>query len=134
MGSSLHQGKRLQIALYTICVLFLYSSLSWPREPSPESLVMMAYISTLRCKAQHPKLQKGLDAAYKAWAKRNKMYVDSARKMLDFKAIAGQYKTLRKHDKHIPYQTCRAYIKRLQDPANDVHNPPRKSTKAASKK
>jgi hypothetical protein len=61
-----------------------------------------------------------LDAAYSDWTKRNKKYVDSAHKMLDFKGIENQYKSLKKKDKHIPFKTCQTFIKRLRDPANDA--------------
>jgi len=110
--------KRFTILLFLASLLI--STVAWSREPSPESLVMMAYISTLRCKAQHPKLRKGLDAAYGAWAKRNKKYVNSAHKMIDFKGIDNQYNSLKKKDKRIPVKTCQVFIQRLRDPANDV--------------
>lgn len=109
------------ISLLLLLATLLIGTNAWARDPSPESLVVMAYISTLRCKAQHPKLRKGLDAAYLAWTKRNKKYVDSAHKMIDFTGIDNQYKTLKKRDKRIPIKTCQVFIQRLHDPANDAN-------------
>jgi len=111
-------GRSFTILLLLASLLF--SSGAWPRQPAPESLVLMAYISTLRCKAQHPKLGKGLDKAYGAWAQRNKKYVDSAHKMIDFKGVDNQYKSLKKQDRRIPFKTCQSFILRLRDPENDV--------------
>jgi len=108
------------VSIQLFLIIFTFSAPAWSRDPSPESLVVMAYISTLRCKAQHPKLRKGLDAAYNAWAKRNKQYVDSAHKMVDFAGIDNQYKSLKKSDKRIPIKACQAFIKKLHDPANDA--------------
>ena len=105
------------LAFIPLIVVTLPSS---ARESAPEATVMMVYISTLRCNAQHPKLKKPMDAAYNAWVKRNQKYVDSAKKMLDFKGIENQYKEGKAKDKRFSYQTCESYIKRLQDPANDI--------------
>jgi hypothetical protein len=89
---------------------------------SPEALVVMVYISTLRCDAQHPKLKKSMDAAYAGWVKRNKKYVDSAKQRVDFNEITNLYKSKKAHDKRIPFETCKSYVKRLQNPANDIRN------------
>ena len=89
----------------TFIPLLIISPLSWASETAPEALVVMVYISTLRCDAQHPKLKKSMDSAYAAWVKRNKKYVDSAKK-----------------DKRIPYETCKSYVTRLRNPANDIKN------------
>lgn len=102
--------------------LLLVSLPTWAREPAPEATVLMVYISTLRCEAQHPKLKKRMQAAYKGWVKRNKKHVDSAKKMVDFAGIANQYKAGKAKDKRFPYKTCASYIKRLQNPANDIKN------------
>jgi len=110
----------------TILSSLFMSSVAWSQQTTPEAVVVIAYISTLRCEAQHPKLKKDLEAAFKAWENRNHRYVVSAHKRVDFSGIANLYKTRRKHDKRIPYETCKLYIKRLRDPRNDIKNPKRK--------
>lgn len=89
---------------------------------SPEAVVVMVYVSTLRCEAQHPKLKKSMEAAYAAWVKRNNQYVVSAKKRVDFKEIAGLHKSRKDKDRRIPVETCKSYIKRLRNPANDIKN------------
>lgn len=81
---------------------------------------MIAYISTLRCQSQHPKLKRELAAAFAGWKRRNRKYVVSAQKMVSFKAIAGRYKSLKRKDKRFSYGVCKGFILRLRDPANDV--------------
>lgn len=90
------------------------------RSTSPEALVVMVYVSSHRCQAQHPKLKKRMHAAYTAWAKRNKKFVLLAKKRMDFREIDNLYKARRRHDKPIPYATCESYIRRLHNPANDI--------------
>jgi hypothetical protein len=108
---------------YLSFILLLVVSLpTWARQSAPEATVLMVYISTLRCEAQHPKLKKRMQSAYNGWVKRNKKYVDSARKMVDFAGIANQYKAGKAKDKRFSYKTCASYIKRLQNPANDIKN------------
>ena len=106
----------------TFIPLLIISPLSWASETAPEALVVMVYISTLRCDAQHPKLKKSMDSAYAAWVKRNKDYVESAKKRVDFAGIANMYKARKDKDKRIPYETCKLYVKRLRNPANDIKN------------
>lgn len=108
------------IRYFALIPLLLVSLSTWAGKSAPEATVMMVYISTLRCEAQHPKLKKPMQAAYDAWVKRNQKYVDSAKKMLDFKAIENQYKSTKANDKYFSLATCESYIKRLQDPANDI--------------
>ena len=108
---------------YLAIILLAFMGLpSWARESAPEATVVMVYVSTLRCNAQHPNLKKRMDAAYNAWVKRNKKYVDSAHKMVDFTGIANQYKSTKAKDKRFAYKTCESYITRLHNPANDIKN------------
>ena len=100
--------------------LLIPGPFSWAGESSPEALVVMVYVSTLRCEGQHPKLKQTIASAYAAWAKRNKKYVDSAKQRVDFAGIASQYKSQKAKDKPVPYETCVAYARRLRDPANDI--------------
>lgn len=102
--------------------LLIVSPLSCAGGTSPEALVVMVYISTLRCEGQHPKLKKSMDSAYAAWVKRNKKYVDNAKERVDFAGIANRYKSEKANDKHIPYETCASYVRRLRNPANDIKN------------
>lgn len=108
------------IAIFLLTAGLLSSATAVTRKPAPEALVVIAYVSTLRCQAQHPALRKRLAAALSAWQKRNKKYVTSAKKMINFEALAGQYKSLKRHDKRFSYQTCVRFIHQLRDPANDV--------------
>ena len=102
--------------------LLMVSPPSWAGGTSPEALVAMVYVSTLRCEAQHPKLKKSMESAYAAWVKRNKSYVDSAKKRVDFNEIANLHKSRKSKDKHIPFETCKSYVNRLRNPANDIKN------------
>ena len=51
----------------------------------------MVYVSAHRCEAQHPKLKKRMKAAYTAWAERNKKYVISAKKRMNFREIRQKF-------------------------------------------
>ena len=104
--------------------LLIVNQPSWASGTSPEALVVMVYISTLRCEAQHPKLKKSMESAYATWVKRNNKYVVSAKKRVDFKGIANLYKSRKSKDKRIPVETCKSYVKRLRNPANDIKNSP----------
>ncbi len=102
--------------------LLLVSLPSWAKGSSPEALVVMVYVSTQRCESQHPNLKKSMKAAYAAWVKRNKKYVISAKKRVDFREIDNLYKARRGKDRPIPYTTCKSYVRRLRNPANDIKN------------
>lgn len=102
--------------------LLIVSPTSWASGTSPEALVVMVYVSTLRCESQHPKLKKSMASAYAAWVKRNKKYVVSAKKRVDFTEIANLHKSRKGKDKRIPFETCKSYVKRLRNPANDIKN------------
>jgi hypothetical protein len=102
--------------------LLMVSPPTWASGTSPEALVVMVYVSTLRCEAQHPKLKKSLESAYAAWVKRNQKYVISAKKRVDFQEIANLHKSRKRKDKHIPVETCKSYVNRLRNPANDIKN------------
>lgn len=111
----------INLLRYPVLVTLLFFSMtSFARSTSPEALVVMVYVSAHRCEAQHPKLKKNMKAAYAAWAKRNKKYVISAKKRMDFREIDNLYKARRRHDKPIPLATCESYVRRLRNPANDI--------------
>lgn len=108
---------------YFALISLLFINLpTWARGTSPEALVVMVYVSSKRCVAQHPKLKKRMKSAYAAWVKRNKKYVVSAKKRVDFREIDNLYKARRGKDKPVPFNTCKSYIKRLRNPANDIKN------------
>jgi len=92
----------------------------WASGTSPEALVVMVYVSTKRCETQHPKLKKTLRSAYDGWMQRNKKYVNRAKKRVDFREIDNLYQARRRKDKPIPLATCKSYVKRLHNPANDI--------------
>lgn len=115
-----NNAMRQILLMFLLMGMLLSSATAANRKPAPEALVVIAYISTLRCEAQHPALRKRLRAALSSWQTRNKKYVISAKKMINFKAIASRYKELKRHDKHFSYQTCTHFIYQLRNPANDV--------------
>ncbi|MBI1423338.1 MAG: hypothetical protein GC149_07720 [Gammaproteobacteria bacterium] len=106
---------------YLAFLPLLFVSLpSWASRTSPEALVVMVYVSAHRCEWQHPKLKKSMQSAHAGWIKRNQKYVDRAKKRVDFKEIDSLYKARRNKDKPIPLETCKSYVRRLQNPANDI--------------
>jgi hypothetical protein len=102
--------------------LLIVTAPSWARGTSPEALVVMVYVSSHRCEAQHPKLKKSMRSAYAAWVRRNKKYVASAKKRVDFREIDNLYKARKGKDKPIPFEICKSYVRRLRNTANDIKN------------
>jgi hypothetical protein len=120
---------------YLVFIPLLFISLpSWGRGTSPEALVVMVYVSTHRCEAQHPKLKKSMRSAYAAWVRRNQKYVIRAKKRVDFREIDNLYKARKGRDKPIPFQTCKSYVRRLRNPANDIKDMQTKRIKGGRRK